>query len=56
MGATLKPYEQALHSRVESAARAALGSERFDALREEGAGLSVADAVALAVADEAARG
>ena len=51
MGARLKPYEQALYARVERAAREALGLERVDALREEGAGLSLADAVALAVAD-----
>jgi predicted ATPase/DNA-binding SARP family transcriptional activator/Tfp pilus assembly protein PilF len=51
MGAALKPFERQLHEDTEGAARAALGSQAFEATRAHGAALPLAEAGELALAE-----
>jgi hypothetical protein len=54
IGATMKPFEQTLHSRTEALLAGALGAEPFADARAEGERLELAEAVALVGAELAA--
>jgi hypothetical protein len=54
LGVTRHPGDRPEHQRVVTALREALGEERYERLHTEGAGLSLSEAVALALSDGAA--